>query len=90
MAIAELGELFGKDIEDDEVDTAGGLLAKHLGKIPAVGNSVTVNGILLVAQRIEGSPNRVSHLIASAIEPAENGSTAFTTPIEQQYRSDHE
>lgn len=90
MAIDELGELFGKDIDDDEVDTAGGLLAKYLGKIPAVGNSVEVNGILLVAQRIQGSPNRVSHLIASAIEPAENDSTAIKTPTEQQHRSDHE
>ncbi|MBP2414445.1 CBS domain containing-hemolysin-like protein [Arthrobacter stackebrandtii] len=88
MAIDELGELFGKDIEDDEVDTAGGLLAKHLGKIPAVGNSVEVSGILLVAERIEGSPNRVSHLIASAVEPAENDTTAITAPTEQQHRSD--
>ncbi len=78
MAIDELGELFGKDIDDDEVDTVGGLLAKHLGRIPAVGNSVQVEGILLVADRIEGSPKRVSHVIASTLEPAENDTTAPT------------
>ena len=32
MAVDELGELFGQDLEDDEVDTVGGLLAKHLGQ----------------------------------------------------------
>ncbi len=76
MAIDELGELFGKDIDDDEVDTVGGLLAKHLGRIPAVGNSVEVSGILLVAEQIEGSAKRVSHVIASIQKPAENVTTA--------------
>ncbi|MDJ0313424.1 hemolysin family protein [Arthrobacter sp. H35-D1] len=75
MAVGELGELFGKDLDDDEVDTVGGFMAKHLGKIPALGNSVEVNGILLLAERMDASRNRVSHVIASAVEPAENGST---------------
>lgn len=80
MAVDELGELFGKDLDDDEVDTVGGFMAKHLGKIPSVGNSVQVNGILLVADRMEASRNRVSHVIASVIEPAHNGSTAGAGP----------
>lgn len=90
MAIDELGELFGKDIDDDEVDTVGGFLAKHLGRIPTVGNSVQVNGILLVADRVDGTPGRVTHLVASALEPAENDSTASTTPNEHHHRSKHE
>ena len=76
MAVDELGELFGKDIDDDEVDTVGGFLAKHLGKIPTLGSSVDVNGIRLVADRMEASRNRVSHVIASAAEPAHNGSNS--------------
>ena len=93
MAIDELGELFGKDLDDDEVDTVGGFLAKHLGKIPSVGNSVEVDGILLVAERMEASRNRVSHVIASTTEAAENdstaenGSTDSNTPTEAQERS---
>ena len=31
MAIDELGDLFDMEIDDDDVDTAGGLLAKALG-----------------------------------------------------------
>lgn len=94
MAVDALGELFGKDIDDDEVDTVGGFLAKHLGKIPAVGSSVEANGILLEADRMEPSRNRVSHVIASAVEQADNdnshtgSSTASTT--DQQHRSNHE
>lgn len=105
MAVDELGELFGKDIDDDEVDTVGGFLAKHLGKIPSLGSSVDVNGILLVADRMEASRNRVSHVIASVVEPAHNGSissqyvtkfkhdggtAAAANPTQQDHRSDHE
>jgi CBS domain containing-hemolysin-like protein len=78
MAVDELGELFGKDLDDDEVDTVGGFLAKHLGRIPAVGNSVSVNGILLVAERMEASRNRVSHVIASSTDAVENDGTAWS------------
>ncbi len=79
MAVDELGELFDKDLDDDEVDTVGGFMAKHLGKIPSLGNTVEVNGILLLVERMEASRNRVSHVIASAVEPADNGNTELRT-----------
>lgn len=65
MSVADLGEIFGKDLDDDEVDTVGGLLAKVLGRVPIVGSEASVEGILLRAERLEGRRNRVSHLIAS-------------------------
>ncbi|ALO66877.1 HCC family HlyC/CorC transporter [Arthrobacter alpinus] len=65
MAVDELGELFGKDMDDDEVDTVGGLLAKHLGRIPMVGDIVEVSGLILQAERKEPQRNRISHVIAS-------------------------
>ncbi len=49
MSIDDLGELFDIDLDDDEVDTVGGLLAKALGQVPIVGSSVEVNGISLRA-----------------------------------------
>ncbi|MDO5752416.1 hemolysin family protein [Arthrobacter sp.] len=79
MAVDELGELFDKDLDDDEVDTVGGFMAKHLGKIPSLGNTVEVNGILLLVERMEASRNRVSHVIASAVEPADNDNTELRT-----------
>nr|WP_155850065.1 hemolysin family protein [Arthrobacter sp. H41] len=63
MAIDDLGELFGLDLEDEEVDTVGGLLAKTLGRVPIVGSEVTIDGIGLRAERLEGRRNRVSHVI---------------------------
>ncbi|WP_396157682.1 hemolysin family protein [Arthrobacter sp.] len=62
--IDDLGELFDIDLEDDEVDTVGGLLAKALGRVPIVGSEVVVEGIVLHAERLEGRRNRVSHVLA--------------------------
>jgi CBS domain containing-hemolysin-like protein len=66
LDIDELGELFGMDLDDDEVDTVGGLLGKALGRVPIVGSEVEVEGIRLRAERLEGRRNRVSHIIATA------------------------
>ncbi|ALV43394.1 MULTISPECIES: hemolysin family protein [Micrococcaceae] len=71
MSIDDLGELFDIELDDDEVDTVGGLLAKALGRVPIVGSRVEVGGISLLAERLEGRRNRVSHIIASAVPKAD-------------------
>ncbi|WP_285724539.1 hemolysin family protein [Psychromicrobium xiongbiense] len=73
MSVEDLGELFDQDLDDDEVDTVGGLLAKHLGRVPIVGSSVEVEGIRLVADRLEGRRNRVGQMIAHRVEPVGAG-----------------
>ncbi|WP_255768968.1 hemolysin family protein [Pseudarthrobacter sulfonivorans] len=65
MSVDDLGELFDIELDDDEVDTVGGLLAKALGRVPIVGSHVEVDGISLRADRLEGRRNRVSHIIAA-------------------------
>ncbi|WLQ06194.1 hemolysin family protein [Arthrobacter oryzae] len=67
MGIDDLGELFDVELDDDEVDTVGGLLAKALGRVPIVGSTVEVDGISLRAERLEGRRNRVSHIIAAPV-----------------------
>jgi CBS domain containing-hemolysin-like protein len=67
MSIDDLGELFDIELDDDEVDTVGGLLAKALGRVPIVGSHVEVDGISLRADRLEGRRNRVSHIIAAPV-----------------------
>ena len=65
MSIDDLGELFDIELDDDEVDTVGGLLAKALGRVPIVGSAVEIHGVSLRADRLEGRRNRVSHIIAA-------------------------
>ena len=42
--VDDVGELFDIELDDDEVDTVGGLLAKHLGRVPIVGSEVAAGG----------------------------------------------
>ena len=63
LPLDELGDLFGAEIDDDDVDTAGGLLAKALGKVPLPGSGADVAGLHLVADRAEGRRRRVSTLL---------------------------
>lgn len=60
MAIDELGDLFGLELEDDEVDSVGGLLTKVLGRLPVVGDQVHYSGLSLTAERAEGRRKRIS------------------------------
>ncbi|MET1020986.1 MAG: hemolysin family protein [Arthrobacter sp.] len=71
MSIDDLGELFDLELDDDEVDTVGGLLAKALGRVPIVGSTVVVHGLSLRADRLEGRRNRVSHIVAAALPKEE-------------------
>jgi CBS domain containing-hemolysin-like protein len=73
MSIDDMGELFDIDLEDDEVDTVGGLLAKTLGRVPIVGSEVQVGNIVLRAERVEGRRNRVSHILAWRVEQPSDG-----------------
>ena len=42
-----LGELFGVRVESEDFDTVGGLLIHELGRLPAVGDEVLVDGLSL-------------------------------------------
>ncbi|MEA5455317.1 hemolysin family protein [Sinomonas sp. JGH33] len=76
MSLDDLGELFDEDVEDDEVDTAGGLLAKAIGRVPIVGSAADVDGIRLMAERLEGRRKRVSHLLARRSDATDEGDEA--------------
>ena len=59
LSVEDLGELFDLELEDDDVDTVGGLVAKHLGRLPEPGDTVTVAGIELTAAETERRRQRL-------------------------------
>ncbi len=74
LGVDELGELFGLDLDDDDVDTVGGLLAKTLGKVPLPGSVADVHGLRIEADRVEGRRKQlatvlVSHAAAPSVAP---------------------
>jgi Mg2+/Co2+ transporter CorC len=77
--VEDLGELFGLELEDEEVDTVGGLLAKALGRVPIAGATAEVDGLVLTAERFEGRRNQLATVLVRRAEaPAEH-----TAPAEQ-------
>jgi CBS domain containing-hemolysin-like protein len=83
LPLFELGELFDLDLEDEDVDSVGGLLTKELGKLPMRGDSVTVSGLTLTADRIEA---RRKHLVTVLVskEPNLADSLSAFESIEQE------
>ena len=65
----ELGELFDLDLDDDDVDTAGGLLAKAIGKVPLTGSTGDIHGLHLRGDRVEGRRKQLATLVVGLSEP---------------------
>ncbi len=63
LGVDELGELFALDLDEEDVDTVGGLMAKLLNKVPIVGSTVTYHGLELVADRSTGRRNRIGTVV---------------------------
>jgi magnesium and cobalt exporter, CNNM family len=72
LSLDDLGEVFDLELDDDDVDSVGGLMAKHLGRVPIPGAEVQVDSLRLVAEAPTGRRNRLGTVIVSmAEEPAE-------------------
>jgi CBS domain containing-hemolysin-like protein len=69
LPVDELGELFDLRLDDDDVDTAGGLLAKAIGKVPLAGSTAEVGGLRLVAERVEGRRKQLATILVSRTAP---------------------
>ena len=63
LPVDELGELFDLELDDDDVDSVGGLLSKELGRLPSSGSRVTTSGLVLTAERTEGRRKRISTVL---------------------------
>jgi CBS domain containing-hemolysin-like protein len=75
LDVDDLAELFSVRIDDDDVDSVGGLLAKHLGKVPIPGSVVEVAGLRLEAEEPAGRRNRIGRVRVSRVAgPAEEES----------------
>ncbi|WP_426245336.1 hemolysin family protein [Nocardioides sp. LHG3406-4] len=67
--IDDLVELFGIQVFDDDVDSVGGLLAKHLGRVPLPGASVEVHGLRFEAERATGRRHTLGTVLIRRVSP---------------------
>ena len=59
MPLDELGDLFGLELDEDDVETVGGLMAKRLAMVPIPGSSVEWAGLSFTADAAGGRRHRV-------------------------------
>jgi len=57
--------LAGGVIDDDDVDTVGGLLTKAIGRVPLPGAAGDTQGVHLQAEEATGRRRQVSTILAS-------------------------
>ena len=50
LPVEDLGDLFGVDLDDSDVETVGGLLAQRLGRVPLPGAEAEIAGLRLRAE----------------------------------------
>lgn len=67
LPIDDLGELFGLKVDDEDVDTVLGLMAKELNKVPIPGSVVRWEGIELTAERGQDRRHTIATVLASLI-----------------------
>jgi magnesium and cobalt exporter, CNNM family len=63
LSVTELGELFGVSLEDEDVETVAGLLARVLGRVPIAGSTGTVQGLRLTAENLAGRRNKIGTVL---------------------------
>lgn len=77
FSLAELGEQLQLELEDEDVDSVGGLFAKELGRLPGRGDEVLVSGLRISADRIEGRRKRLITVILKKDENLADAQSAF-------------
>jgi CBS domain containing-hemolysin-like protein len=70
--IDDLDELFGFDVEDEDVDSVLGLMAKHLGRVPIAGAHVDAHGLRFVAEAATGRRNKIESVLVSPLPVADS------------------
>ena len=65
LHIDDLAELIHETLDDDGVDTVGGLMGKRLGIVPIPGAQVRLNDWLLTAESVAGRRHRIDSVLVT-------------------------
>lgn len=81
LPVDDLEDLFDIELEVDDVETVGGLLAHALGRVPIAGSHAVVEGLSLTAESLAGRRNRIGTVLVRRTVSAEPD--AVTTTADQ-------
>ncbi|MDR0847523.1 MAG: hemolysin family protein [Propionibacteriaceae bacterium] len=63
LSLADLGDLFGQELDDEDVDSVGGILSKLLNKVPIPDSTVTWEGLELSADQFGGRRHQMTTVL---------------------------
>ena len=69
MGLDEVGDMFGLDLEDEDVDSIGGLLGKILGRIPQPGSTARYEGIVMTGGASRGRGRGLATVFVERVDP---------------------
>ncbi|MCL2482985.1 MAG: hemolysin family protein [Propionibacteriaceae bacterium] len=75
LSLADLGDLFGVELDDEDVDSVGGIMAKGLNMVPIPGSTLTWEGLTMTADQYAGRRHQISTILIQRV-PVADGSPA--------------
>lgn len=77
LPVSDVGELFGIELDDDDVDSIGGLLGKALGQVPQPGVTTTYGGLVLTGGASAGRGRGIATVFVERSDDLEAAEDAF-------------
>ena len=72
LGLDEVGDLFGIELDDDDVDSIGGLLGKVLGRVPQPGVTTEFGGIVMTGGASRGRGRGIATVFVERAEDDES------------------
>ncbi|MDR0783637.1 MAG: hemolysin family protein [Propionibacteriaceae bacterium] len=69
LSLADLGDLFDCELDDEDVDSIGGIMAKELGMVPIPGSTVTWEGLTMTADQFTGRRHQLTTILVTRETP---------------------
>jgi CBS domain containing-hemolysin-like protein len=78
LSLADLGDLFDLELDDEDVDSVGGIMAKVLNRVPIPGSTLHWAGLELTADQYAGRRHQIVTVVVRRVpepgdEPVEAG-----------------
>lgn len=87
LGLDEVGDLFGFELDDEDVDSIGGLLGKALGRIPQPGATAEHSGLVMTGGASRGRNRGIATVIVERGEtPADDDAEAEASARERNDR----